>query len=108
MKLPLLSCFAITTLLSLSFFVGTVKASTSEIPEEVEPQVEGGLSLPCWQPDEYRGNFDIRIWPEDVVIWLEQENLKSMVRDPEIPEEERAALKRILAIQMAFHPGSRK
>ncbi|MBP6782655.1 MAG: hypothetical protein KA152_02625 [Verrucomicrobiales bacterium] len=42
------------------------------------------------------------IWPGAVKIWLEQENLRSLISDPETPEPERQSLKRILAMQRAW------
>ncbi len=79
-----------------------VAAITNDLPDEAKPQVEHGIVLPVWQPDECQGNFDIRIWPEELVIWLERENLKEMVKDPNISEKERASLKRILMLQTAL------
>lgn len=70
--------------------------------EAVEPQRSGELELPCWEVGESREGFDIRIWPEEVVIWLEQENLRDLISDPETSEEERASLRQILAQQRAW------
>lgn len=65
-------------------------------------QVVSGIPLPHWGEGECRESFDVRMWPGAVVIWLEQENLRSLISDPETPEPERQALKRILAMQRAW------
>jgi hypothetical protein len=68
----------------------------------VEPQRSGAIELPIWTPGECRDNFDIRIWPDETVVWLEQENMRDLIADPETPEEERKALRKILALQRAW------
>lgn len=88
-------------LVPLLAFSLSLRASNDE-DESTEPQVSGGIELPVWQVGEARESFDVRIWPNEVVIWLEQENLRDLIADPEIPEEERTELKRVLARQLAW------
>ena len=61
-----------------------------------EEEVAG---LPAWEEEDFRDGFDVRIWPERIVMWLEQENLRDLIADPRTPEEERKALKQVLAMQ---------
>ena len=75
--------------------------STDE-EEPSEPQVVSGLLLPFWEEGECRENFEIRIWPSSVVVWLEEENLRSLIADPATSEVERRSLKRVLALQRAW------
>jgi len=86
----------------LAVMASLSQATQDEKGGEEEPQVSGSVELPLWRDGDYTGNFDIRIWPEATVTWLEKENLRAMVRDPAIPEDQRFALKRILALQSAF------
>lgn len=67
-----------------------------------EKVTSSGLSLPVWADGESGESFDIRIWPESVMVWLEQENLRDLIADPETPESEKQELKRILAMQRAW------
>ncbi|MDF1825693.1 MAG: hypothetical protein P1U68_13690 [Verrucomicrobiales bacterium] len=89
------------SLLSILAAAPLLFASTSE-DESTEPQTSAGVFLPAWEAGEFRENFDIRIWPEAVVLWLEQENLRDLIADPETPMAERRELKRILAMQQAW------
>jgi len=97
----------LTLLLGLGFFlfgsVSTLSASTAE-GDSPEPQMAGSIQLPAWGVAESREGFDIRIWPEEVILWLEQENLRDMIADPELPEDEKEALRQILAHQRAWRP----
>lgn len=79
-----------------------VTASTTSDESEFEPQIESGIQLPGWEAGEPYESFDVRIWPEEVIIWLEQENLRDIIADPSTPEAERNELKRILAMQQAW------
>lgn len=81
----------------------TLAASPSSDESEVGEQVSSsGLSLPVWEEGETGESFDIRIWPESVTVWLEQENLRDLIADPGTPEAEKRELKRILAMQRAW------
>ena len=75
-------------------------STDDEVDSEV--QVVSGISLPHWAEGECQENFDMSSWPGVVKIWLEQENLRSLISDPETPEPERQSLKRILAMQRAW------
>lgn len=80
-----------------------VMASPSSGEQDVtEGQIVSGLELPHWGEGDFRGNFEVRIWPESVVVWLEEENLRSLIADPATPEEEKQSLKRILSLQRAW------
>lgn len=85
---------------------GTLKASDSgdfdDSGGETEVQPSRGILLPAWENGEFYESFDVRIWPEAVVLWLEQENLRDLIADPATPEGERKKLKRILAMQQAW------
>lgn len=74
----------------------------SEEEIEAEVQIVSGLALPYWEEGECRDNFEVRIWPESVVVWLEEENLRSLIADPATTEQEKQSLKRILALQRAW------
>ena len=78
-------------------------ASPGEGETFLQPQTSKGVILPVWGPNEMRGNIDVRIWPDDMVLWLERENLRQIIRDPEVSEEERATLKQILARQLGWN-----
>ncbi len=93
------------SLLLCAFVLTSVVANASPATgEEVSPeaQVASGLPLPYWEEGEFRDNFDVRMWPRSVVIWLEEENLRSLIADPATPDAERQSLKRILAMQRAW------
>lgn len=60
---------------------------------------EDVAGLPAWEEEDFRDGFDVRIWPERIVMWLEQENLRDLIADPNTPEEERKSLKQVLAMQ---------
>ncbi len=77
--------------------------STGEENGEFEPQKSKGIELPAWGPGEMQGTFDIRIWPDDMVLWLEREHLRRRSNDPDLPAEERAELKQVLARQLAWN-----
>jgi hypothetical protein len=77
----------------------------SPAPDEVpgsEGQIASGLALPFWEEGECRENFEVRIWPQSVLIWLEEEHLRGVIADPATPDEERQSLKRLLALQRAW------
>ncbi|MDA9922982.1 hypothetical protein N9406_02295 [Verrucomicrobiales bacterium] len=44
----------------------------------------------------------MRIQPKKIVQWLEQKNIRDLMTDPKTPEEERQALKMVLAQQNAW------
>ena len=95
--------FFIAGSLLLSGFCLQSRASTPEpAPNLPEPQMSGSLALPVWAEGEAREGFDIRIWPEDVIVWLEWDNLKDLIADPNTPEEEKQALRQILVHQKAW------
>jgi hypothetical protein len=80
-----------------------VEATDSEEGVESASSTEESVSgLPAWEEGDFRDGFDVRIWPERVVMWLEQENLKDLIADPRTPESEREALKRVLAMQQVW------
>ncbi len=79
-----------------------VASPASDESKENEPVSGSGLSLPAWEEGETGESFDIRIWPENVTVWLEQENLRDLIADPSTPEAEKKELKRILAMQRAW------
>jgi len=58
--------------------------------------------LPAWEEGDFREGFDVRIWPERIVWWLEQENLRDLIADPSTPAPEREALRRVLAMQQVW------
>jgi hypothetical protein len=70
--------------------------------EDPSPAPDGKIQLPLWIEGEFHECFDVRIWPDEVILWLEQENLRDLIADPETPEEERTALKQVLAQQNAW------
>jgi hypothetical protein len=65
-------------------------------------QIVSGLAMPHWGEGECRENFEVRIWPKSTLIWLEEENLRSLIADPATPDGERQSLKRLLALQRAW------
>jgi len=81
---------------------GLLASPASDDDEVTERQVVSGVSLPFWGEGECRENFEVRIWPQSVLIWLEEENLRAIIADPATPEEERQSLKRLLALQRAW------
>jgi hypothetical protein len=95
---------AIPTL--VSGFAGWTLLSATE-PEErseagsirSEEEVPG---LPVWEEGDFREGFDVRIWPERIVMWLEQENLRDLIADPRTPGPEKEALKKVLAMQQVW------
>jgi hypothetical protein len=79
------------------------EATDSEERAECATCAEDSVSgLPAWEEGDFRDGFDVRIWPERVVMWLEQENLRDLIADPRTPEPEREALKRVLAMQQVW------
>lgn len=62
-----------------------------------------GFELPVWGVAESREGFDVRIWPDEVLTWLEQENLRDLIADPEVTEEEKKSLREILEQQLAYN-----
>lgn len=99
-----------TSLLSLCFVAIAVFPPLSDLfaspasneTSVIEGQVASGLALPFWGEGECRENFEVRIWPQSVMIWLEEENLRTIISDPSTPEEEKQYLKRLLALQRAW------
>ncbi len=80
-----------------------VSASNSDDRSNPDfPQTSVGIPLPAWEEGDVHESFDVRIWPEDVILWLEQENLRDLIADPDTPVAERNELKRILAMQQAW------
>jgi len=96
--------FPILIFAALFLFTGFLSNASPSSDEEgaVQGQTASGLALPVWAEGECRESFDVRIWPRDVVIWLEQENLRDLIADPKTEERERHSLKRILAMQRAW------
>lgn len=92
-------------ILSTSLFGLTiVSASDPEDRAEGEAaQSEETVSgLPAWEEGDIREGFDVRIWPERIVWWLEQENLRDLIADPTTPGPEKEALRRVLAMQQVW------
>lgn len=77
----------------------SLASPVAEETESAELQTAEGVELPRWIEGEMHENFDIRIWPEGVVIWLEQENLRDLIADPDLPDAERESLQQVLAHQ---------
>lgn len=90
--------------LLVCFFATGESLATQPDDESGEAADSSGIVLPSWGPGDYQGNFPVGIWPDQVHAWLERENLRALIRDPDLPEAERAKLKRIFAMQMAFAP----
>ena len=82
MKVLSLVLFLAGPLLALSLF-----ASTSPDLPEMEPQVASGISLPFWEEGEAYESFDVRIWPEAVIQWLEEENLRDRSEERRVGKE---------------------
>jgi hypothetical protein len=82
----------------------TVSATDPEdrVNEEVVRSEETVSGLPSWEEGDFGEGFDVRIWPERIVMWLEQENLKDLIADPLTPAPEKEALKRVLAMQRVW------
>lgn len=87
---------------SLIIMSGTYLGASTKEDEAVEPQTSRGVELPVWGPGEMQGEFDVRIWPDAMVLWLERENLRRLTKDPNVPKEERDALKQVLARQLGW------
>ncbi|MEQ1839633.1 MAG: hypothetical protein ABL994_04420 [Verrucomicrobiales bacterium] len=100
--------FPLTTgvciLIALTSLASPVLVASPASDEKMENDqvTSSGLSLPVWEEGETGESFDIRIWPESVMVWLEQENLRDLIADPNTPESEKQELKRILAMQRAW------
>ena len=88
----------------LFLFPGFLLNASPSSDEEDSPagQTASGLVLPAWGEGECRESFDVRIWPCDVIVWLEQENVRDMIADPATEEGERRSLQQILALQRAW------
>ena len=84
MKKLLLLCLFMAVISS-----GRLDASTTDHTVEYDPEDESEIQLPRWEGGEAYESFDVRIWPEDVIIWLEQENMRDLIADPSTPEAER-------------------
>lgn len=76
--------------------------ASSPSGDKSSPAPGGKIQLPVWTEGEFHECFDVRIWPNEVILWLEQENLRDLIADPETPEDERTALKQVLAQQSAW------
>lgn len=108
MKLPLSTSRIFLAWLAAGLIATpSLRASQGDEELDVEQEECRGILLPGWEEGACRESFDIRIWPTAVVTWLEQENLRDLIADPETPELERKALQRILALQTAWG-GNRK
>ena len=70
-----------------------------ENEEEIPP---GEVALPAWEEGSCGDHFDTRIWPDGILLWLEQENIRAIIGDPETSAKERRELQRILALQNAW------
>ncbi len=95
-----LPCLVFAFLLSGN---GLLPASPS--PSSVDPRNDGtqpSTSLPAWGETDCSEAFDVRLWPESTVLWLEQENLRDLIADPSTPEPDREQFRRILAMQQAW------
>jgi len=64
-----------------------------------EEEVTG---LPVWEEGDFREGFEVRIWPERILVWLELENLRDLISDPRTPEPEKEALKKVLAMRQVW------
>lgn len=83
----------------------TASPSNSSVDPRPGDDAAGG-GLPCWEEGDCAEAFDVRLWPESTVLWLEQENLRDLIADPTLPEAEREQLRRILAMQSAWKKNS--
>ncbi|MEM6278289.1 MAG: hypothetical protein AAF733_02345 [Verrucomicrobiota bacterium] len=97
MKTTLLACLALAGLFTESSLASTGKSEAIHVHRD-----SSGVQLPRWEAEEAYESFDVRIWPEAVILWLEQENMRDIIADPSTPEKERNELKRILAMQNAW------
>lgn len=95
--------FAVAVVLATALiqFPAVASPSTHSVQSN-KLEFSGRIQLPSWEDTEFREDFDVRIWPDEIIRWLEQENIKDMIADPETPEEERQSLKMILAKQNAW------
>lgn len=98
LRIALLSATVLAVFLARPIWASTSgDADTGE-----EAQVAGNIILPAWEEGACREQFDIRIWPKATVLWLERENLKALIADPELSEKERNELRWILVMQQAW------
>ena len=96
--IPLGGVAVVSSVFLLHF--SSMASSPASVEEEMpEAQWSGGVALPVWGVGESREGFDVRIWPNEVLVWLEQENLRDLIADPEVSEEEKKSLREILAQQ---------
>lgn len=102
MRRFLLPLAVAVVLANLSGQPAAVASPPSDSTEAAEREFSGKMQLPSWEDTEFRENFDVRIWPDEIIRWLEQENIKDIIADPDTPEEERQSLKMILAKQNAW------
>lgn len=94
---------SIATLLSASMLSGLLFASPSNSSVDPRPDDEAARTgLPCWEDGDCVEAFDVRLWPEATIVWLEQENLRDLIADPTTPVADREQFKRILAMQKAW------
>lgn len=78
-------------------------SSPSNSSVDARQEDEGAQTeLPCWEDGDRLEAFDVRLWPDATVVWLEQENLRDLIADPATPEADREQFKRILAMQRAW------
>lgn len=94
----------IVTFSTVLFGLTIVSASDPEDRAEgkMARSEEEVTELPAWEEGDFREGFDVRIWPERIVWWLEQENLRDLIADPSTPAPEKEALRRVLAMQQVW------
>ena len=98
--------FILAILTSGSGLGGFTLLSATELedhPEAHSMQSEEEVSgLPVWEEGDFREGFEVRIWPERILVWLELENLRDLISDPSTPEPEKEALKKVLAMRQVW------
>jgi len=83
--------------LPLATICASPARSEAEAGEKEEP-----APLPLWENGDCRESFDVRLWPGQTVRWLEQENLRDLIADPSLPDEERTKLKHHLGLSRGW------
>jgi len=99
---PVFSLRVLSLLLVVQGFTLSIPQVRASNDGEEGFEIEADTKLPAWEDDACRESFDVRLWPERVVIWLEQENLRDLIADPTRTEAERLELKRLLAVQRTW------
>jgi len=99
---PVFSLRVLSLLLVVQGFTVSIPQVRASNDGEEGFEIEADTELPAWEDDACRESFDVRLWPERVVIWLEQENLRDLIADPTRTEAERLELKRLLAVQRTW------